>query len=123
MQIGGAPPSGRHPIAPAIPTTRPRDPGQFAELTSKIQRCMIHSMKRTQVQIPDPLYEDIRRIAERRDWSVSEVFRRAVEAYVAEVPEVGGGGAWAVPQPREMGEPKVSPGQWRELLADDEAGI
>ena len=80
-------------------------------------------MKRTQVQIPDPLYEDIRRIAERRDWSVSEVFRRAVEAYVAEVPEVGGEGAWAVPQPREMGEPKVSPGQWRELLADDEAGI
>jgi hypothetical protein len=84
---------------------------------------MMHSMKRTQVQIPDPLYEDIRRIAERRDWSVSEVFRRAVEAYVAEIPEVGGGGSWGFPQPREMGEPTVAPGRWRELLADDEAGI
>ncbi len=79
-------------------------------------------MKRTQVQIPDPLYEDVRRIAERRDWSVSEVFRRAVEEYVAEVPELGEEGGWVLPKPREMGEPRVAPDQWRDLLADDEAG-
>jgi hypothetical protein len=84
---------------------------------------MIHSMKRTQVQIPDPLYQHIKRIAERRDWSVSEVFRRAVEEYVAEVSEVGEEGGWVLPQPREMGEPSVTPSQWRDLLADDEAGI
>ena len=84
---------------------------------------MMHIMKRTQVQIPDPLYEDVKRIAERRDWSVSEVFRRAVEEYVAEVREVGEGSGWALPQPREMGEPRVAPDQWRDILADDEAGI
>lgn len=78
-------------------------------------------MKRTQVQIPDPLYEEIRRIAERRDWSVSEVFRRAVEEYVAEIPEVREEGGWVLPQAREMGEPKVAPDRWRDLLADDEA--
>ena len=83
---------------------------------------MIHSMKRTQVQIPDPLYEDVRRIAERRDWSVSEVFRRAVEEYVSEVPELGEEDGWVLPKPREMGEPRVAPDQWRDLLADDEAG-
>ncbi len=79
-------------------------------------------MKRTQVQIPEPLYEDIKRIAERRDWSVSEVFRRAVEEYVAEVPDVADGSGWTLPKPREMGEPKVDPDKWRDLLADDEAG-
>lgn len=43
---------------------------------------MIHGMKRTQVQIPDP-----------RD-----------------------GGGWALPAPREMGEPNVAPDRWRDLL-------
>ena len=83
---------------------------------------MIHIMKRTQVQIPDPLYEDIKRIAERRDWSVSEVFRRAVEEYVAEVPDSEERSGWALPQAREMGEPRVDPDRWREILAADEAG-
>jgi len=41
-------------------------------------------MKRTQVQIPDPLYNRARRVAQDRDWSVSEVFRRALEQYIAE---------------------------------------
>ena len=91
-------------------------------MTSIIQRCMIGVMKRTQVQIPDPLYKDVKRIAERRDWSVSEVFRRAVEQYVSEVPEVAERGGWALPAPREMGKPKVAPDQWRNTLADDEAG-
>jgi Arc/MetJ-type ribon-helix-helix transcriptional regulator len=80
-------------------------------------------MKRTQVQIPEPLYEEIKRLAERRDWSVSEVFRRAVEQYVSEVPEASEGEEWQLPQPREMGAPKISPDRWREMLADDEAGI
>jgi hypothetical protein len=83
---------------------------------------MIDSMKRTQVQIPEPLYEDVKRIAERRDWSVSEVFRRAVEQYVSEIPEVAERGVWKVPEPREMGEPRIAPDQWRDTLADDEAG-
>jgi len=60
--------------------------------------------------------------ADRRDWSVSEVFRRA-EEYVAEVPELREEGGWVLPQPREMGEPKVDPDRWRDLLADDEARV
>jgi hypothetical protein len=45
-----------------------------------------------------------------------------VEEYVAEVPEVREEGGWVLPQPREMGKPNVTPDQWRDLLADDEAG-
>ncbi|MFP4329146.1 MAG: ribbon-helix-helix protein, CopG family [Spirochaetaceae bacterium] len=36
--------------------------------------------------MPYPLYQQIKRIAERRECSVSEVFRRAVEEYVAGAP-------------------------------------
>jgi len=57
---------------------------------------MISAMIRTQVQIPEPLYREMRRVAAARDWSVSEVVRRAVEQYVA-------------------------PEHWRDLLSNDEA--
>ncbi|MFW5789006.1 MAG: hypothetical protein ACOCW3_03605 [Spirochaetota bacterium] len=48
---------------------------------------------------------------------------RAVDEYAAEVPELREEGGWALPQPREMGEPRVDPSRWRDLLADDEAGV
>lgn len=39
-------------------------------------------MTRTQVQFPDPLYEKLKKTAEKRDWSLAEVLRRAAEAYL-----------------------------------------
>ncbi|MEX2581556.1 MAG: CopG family transcriptional regulator [Verrucomicrobiales bacterium] len=39
-------------------------------------------MTRTQVQFPDPLYERLKKVAARRDWSLAEVLRRAAEAYL-----------------------------------------
>lgn len=39
-------------------------------------------MVRTQVQFPDPLYEKLKKTAERRDCSLAEVLRRAAEAYL-----------------------------------------
>ena len=77
-------------------------------------------MKRTQIQIPDPLYEQVRRVAELRDWSISEVIRRAVEGMLAELPEAAGPGGWQPPEPRRLGKPRVPPERWRDLLADDE---
>jgi len=79
-------------------------------------------MKRTQVQIPDPLYREVKRVATLQDWSVSEVFRRAAEQMVAQYPPNKHQGAWALPEPREMGAPLIPPDGWRELLAEDEAG-
>ncbi|MDF1741585.1 MAG: ribbon-helix-helix domain-containing protein [Verrucomicrobiales bacterium] len=38
-------------------------------------------MIRTQIQLPEPLYKRIKRIAKMRDWSLAEVVRRGLEEY------------------------------------------
>jgi hypothetical protein len=43
---------------------------------------MIDIMLRTQIQLPAPLFNQLRQIAEQRDWSVAELVRRGMEAYV-----------------------------------------
>lgn len=78
-------------------------------------------MKRTQVQIPDSLYYRAERVARSREWSVSELFRRAVEQYVAE----SGGGAPRdeplLPEALALGRPMIEESRWRDLVAEDEA--
>ena len=44
-------------------------------------------MTRTQIQFPDPLYQRLKEIAERQDWSLSEVMRKAAEQFVTRFPE------------------------------------
>ena len=44
-------------------------------------------MTRTQIQFPEPLYQRLKKIAERQDWSLSEVMRKAAEHFVARFPE------------------------------------
>ena len=44
-------------------------------------------MTRTQIQFPDPLYQQLKEIAERQDWSLSEVMRKAAEQFVTRFPE------------------------------------
>jgi hypothetical protein len=80
-------------------------------------------MKRTQLQVPEPLYREVRRIARLNDWSVSEVFRRAVELLVAQFPTAKDGStSWKLPHPRNLGAPKVDPSRWRGVLEQDETG-
>jgi hypothetical protein len=82
---------------------------------------MIFGMKRTQVQIPEPLYREIKRVAALQDWSVSEVFRRAAEQIVAQFPSNKAKRDWELPGPRKMGTPLTPPSAWRDLIAKDEA--
>ena len=42
---------------------------------------------RTQIQFPEPLYQRLKEIAERQDWSLSEVMRKAAEHFVTRFPE------------------------------------
>lgn len=44
-------------------------------------------MTRTQIQFPEPLYQRLKAIAERQDWSLSEVMRKAAEHFVTRFPE------------------------------------
>lgn len=37
-------------------------------------------MVRTQIQLPDPLYHEVQRLAREQDWSIAEVLRRGAEA-------------------------------------------
>lgn len=83
-------------------------------LTSQIQRCKIYSMKRTQIQLPDTLYEQVRRLAEEQEWSVAEVLRRGAEYMVGCYPPRAQPG-WTPPGARPLGDFKASYETWRDL--------
>ncbi len=61
-------------------------------------------MLRTQIQLPEPLFKQIKRIAAQRDWSLAEFVRRGMEAYLQTCPEPDAAGAkWALPVLRGSG--------------------
>ena len=43
-------------------------------------------MIRTQIQLPDTLYQEIRRVAKSQEWSIAEVVRRGAEMLVRSYP-------------------------------------
>ncbi len=67
-------------------------------------------MTRTQIQLPEPLFGRLKRIAQVRDMSVAEVIRRGMELYVQtctdEVPTLQ---AWKMPVLRGSGGHLVDP--------------
>lgn len=73
-------------------------------------------MVRTQIQIPDDLYRQLKRIAEAKEWSLAEVIRRGAE-YAVQVygHATSSGKNWAPPQPRPLGQFRTPVEQWREL--------
>lgn len=58
-------------------------------------------MIRTQIQLPDPLYREVQRIAKAQDWSLAEVIRRGTEAIVRAYPAMKTEAAlpWQLPSP------------------------
>jgi len=44
-------------------------------------------MTRTQIQLPDSLYQRLKEIAEQQDWLLSDVMRKAAEHFVIRFPE------------------------------------
>jgi hypothetical protein len=75
-------------------------------------------MVRTQIQLPDALYAQAKRIAERQEMSLAEVVRRGLEhmvrLYRADEPPVPG---WSLPEPLELGEFLAPVEDWRELAS------
>jgi hypothetical protein len=66
-------------------------------------------MTRTQIQLPEPLFLQIKRIASARDWSVAELIRRGMEAYVKTIPEAEIKGVWQMPVLRGSGGHLMDP--------------
>lgn len=75
-------------------------------------------MVKTQVQIPDRLFERAKQVAAAKEWSFAEIVRRGLEQMVFRHPErdVEGGGSWRLPEPVNLGlrlDPFADP-EWRE---------
>jgi len=76
-------------------------------------------MVKTQIQLPDTLYGEAKRIAREREISFAEVVRRGVE-YVTRIylPLDANAKAWRLPQPHRLGAFHAPPADWRALAND-----
>ena len=73
-------------------------------------------MIRTQVQLPNELYRDAKRIAEEHEITLAEVVRRGLEHMVRVYPRRDAvADSWQPPTPRRLGPFGVSEDAWREL--------
>lgn len=75
-------------------------------------------MVKTQVQIPDKLFERAKRVAAEKEWSFAEIVRRGLEQIVLRHPglESASPGGWRLPEPVDLGlrqDPFENP-DWRE---------
>ncbi|MEY4482579.1 MAG: hypothetical protein RL693_31 [Verrucomicrobiota bacterium] len=67
-------------------------------------------MTRTQIQLPEPLFGRLKRVAKVRDVSVAEIIRRGMELYVQSCPEVESiSTPWSLPVLRGSGGHRVDP--------------
>ena len=73
-------------------------------------------MTKTQIQLPDPLYREVKRVAKERDWPLAEVLRRGAEYMIRCYPKRGARkGAWELPMGQDLGVIKVPFQHWREI--------
>jgi len=76
-------------------------------------------MTRTQIQLPDALYDRAKRFAAERELSLAELTRRGLELFLDRFPaHAPAGKAWKLP--RVNGGLKVPPRQLRDVVADEE---
>ena len=62
-------------------------------------------MVKTQVQLPDDMYRAVKALAERKEWSLAEAVRRALEAMLARFPRADAPAAtpWELPPASPLG--------------------
>jgi hypothetical protein len=76
-------------------------------------------MIKTQIQLPDGLYQEAKRVAREREISLAEVMRRGLEYIVRVHPPIEReAGAWTPPKPHALGRFRVPEEDWR-ILAND----
>jgi hypothetical protein len=76
-------------------------------------------MIKTQVQLPDALYREAKRVAREREISLAEVLRRGVEYIVRVYPPIPPEQtSWRPPRPKPLGAFRVPETDWRSLAND-----
>jgi hypothetical protein len=69
-----------------------------------LQRCKIHSMVRTQIQLPDEIYRRARQLAKSREISMAELVRRSLELLMSQYPDPASTlEDWSMPKPMHLG--------------------
>jgi hypothetical protein len=75
-------------------------------------------MVRTQVQLPDEIYREAKRIAAERELTLAEVVRRGLEHMARIYPRILGERSaqdWKLPDPQHLGAFRTPAKEWREL--------
>lgn len=80
-------------------------------------------MTKTQIQVPEDLFAEIKDFAQRREWSLAETFRRGaellLETYAEDTPPASQ--AWQPPTSRRVGWKGLTDEQLRDLAFEDQA--
>ncbi len=80
-------------------------------------------MIKTQIQVPEALFAEIKKLARRREWSLAETFRRGaellLETSVDGAPPASD--AWQPPTSNSVGWKGLTAEQLRDLAFEDEA--
>jgi hypothetical protein len=76
-------------------------------------------MIKTQIQLPDDLYNKVKQLAREKEISLAELCRRGLE-YMLRVHPVHSAktNKWQLPDPKSLGIPKIHFSLWRELAHD-----
>lgn len=78
-------------------------------------------MTKTQIQVPEELFREIRAFAKQREWSLAETFRRGAELLlqVYPVPPTSAVKAWVPPSSDRVGWKGLTAKQLREAAFAD----
>jgi hypothetical protein len=79
---------------------------------------------KTQIQVPEELFAEIREFARKREWSLAETFRRGAELLLETYPHDGPSAtrAWLPPSSGNTGWKGLNAEQLRELAFNEEHG-
>jgi hypothetical protein len=80
-------------------------------------------MIKTQIQMPEELHEDLKRLARRKEWSLAETLRRAGETFLQQYadPDVDlKATRWTPPPPRRLGWQGLNDEQLKEAVMEDQ---
>jgi hypothetical protein len=78
------------------------------------------AMIKTQIQIPEHLYDETKRIASDFEMSFAEVVRRGIERIVAEYRPRAKVKNWRPPKPRDLGWRPLTAAQLKQLAQDED---
>ena len=80
-------------------------------------------MTKTQIQVPEELFTEVKKFARRREWSLAETFRRGAELLLETYSEdaLPASQAWLPPTSRSVGWKGLTAVQLRDLALEDQA--